>query len=351
MLDYQAIRPYIFKLDPESAHSIVEALCKIAPKIPMLLPFLSKRFCIEDSILEQEIDGMSFYNPVGLAAGFDKNAVMLESLCALGFSHLELGAVTPLAQSGNEKPRLWRYVEEESIQNAMGFNNEGLEVIAKRLRDSYPFVLPLGVNIGKNKATKQEEAIKDYEILAKGLVEVSDYLSVNISSPNTPNLRDLQNESFIRDLFLSLKEIYSKPIYLKIAPDLSIDEILKLSKVALDNGAKGLILTNTTLDYSLVANPQSVGGISGKVLAQKSKEILKEVAKVFYKDATIISVGGISSAQDVYGRIRLGAKLIQVYSALIFQGPALIKNMNLGVIECLRKDGFKNIQEAIGADL
>ena len=351
MADYRTIRPYIFKLNPENAHTIVESLCKIAPKIPMFLPYLSKKFCIEDSLLEQEIDGMNFYNPVGLAAGFDKNAVMLESLCALGFSHLELGAVTPLAQSGNEKPRLWRHVEEESIQNAMGFNNDGLEVIAKRLKNFYPFVLPLGVNIGKNKATTQENAIHDYEILAKGFAEISDYLSVNISSPNTPNLRDLQNEDFIKDLFAALRKVYFKPIYLKIAPDLSIDEILKLSKVALDNGAKGLILTNTTLDYSLVANPQSVGGISGKVLAQKSKEILKEVAKVFYKDTTIISVGGISSAQDAYERIRLGAKLVQIYSALIFEGPTLIKKMNLGVAECLRKDGFNNIKEAIGADL
>lgn len=351
MLDYKTLRPFLFKLEPEEAHKIIECLCQIAPKIPMLLAALSKRFCIQDEALAQNINGLDFYNPVGLAAGFDKNALMIESLCALGFSHLELGAVTPFLQIGNEKPRLWRHIQEESLQNAMGFNNQGAEIIAQRLEQYYPFVLPLGINIGKNKTTPQEKAQDDYITLAQKFKDVSDYLSLNLSSPNTPNLRDLQNEAFINELLKSLIAFYPKSIYLKISPDLAIDEILKLSEAAINAGIKGLILTNTTLDYNLVANPKEKGGISGKVLANKSKTILKEVAKTFYKKTTLISVGGISNAQEAYERLKLGASLIQVYSAMIFEGPSLVFNLNKGILELLRQDGLNHIQEAIGVNL
>lgn len=354
MLNYQAIRPFVFKINPETAHSIVEFMAKVAPKIPVLLPFLSCKNCIKDSILSQEIDGMVFYNPVGLAAGFDKNATMVESLCALGFSHLELGAVTPLAQSGNDKPRLWRHIQEESIQNAMGFNNEGANAVGMRLDRCYPFAIPLGINIGKNKATAQEDAIKDYVALTKAFSNNSDYLSVNISSPNTPNLRDLQNEAFIKELFNALCAIYSKPIYLKIAPDLSIDNALGLVECAIDAGAKGIIATNTTLDYSLVKQPQEKGGISGKVLAPKSREMLKQIAlalKSKQKCATIISVGGIADAQEAYTRIRLGANLVQVFSGMIFEGPSIVSAINRGLKQILERDGFNHIGEAVGVDL
>lgn len=354
MLHYQNLRQFIFRLDPEVAHSIVEFVCAFAPKIPALLPFVSKKFCFDDSILFQEIDGMRFYNPVGLAAGFDKNATMLESLCALGFSHLELGAVTPLAQSGNEKPRLWRHINEESIQNAMGFNNDGANAVSMRLDKCYPFVLPLGVNIGKNKLTSQENAIKDYTALARIFEKNTDYLSVNISSPNTPNLRDLQNETFVKELFLALCEIYKKPIYLKLSPDLSIESALSLVECAIDNGAKGIIATNTTLDYSLVVNSKEKGGISGKVLAPKAREMLKQIAltlKASKCKTTLISVGGITNAQEAYTRIRLGANLVQVFSAMIFEGPSLVKNINKGLKEYLERDGFNHISEAIGVDL
>lgn len=354
MLNYQTLRPFIFKTNPETAHSIVEFMAKVAPKIPMLLPFLSCKNCIKDSILSQEIDGMRFYNPVGLAAGFDKNATMIESLCALGFSHLELGAVTPLAQSGNDKPRLWRHIKEESIQNAMGFNNEGMSVVNARLKNLFPFVVPLGVNIGKNKVTPQEESLKDYLTLARNFAQSSDYLSVNLSSPNTPNLRDLQNTDFIQELFSNLCQVYTKPIYLKIAPDLEIDSALNLIETAIKRGAKGIIATNTTLDYSLVAQPQDRGGISGKVLASKSREMLKQIA-LYLKNAnqkiTLISVGGISNAQEAYTRIRLGANLVQVFSALIFEGPSLVRQINLGLKNSLERDGFNHISEAVGVDL
>ncbi|MCI5969282.1 dihydroorotate dehydrogenase (quinone) [Helicobacter sp.] len=354
MLHYQNLRPFLFKLNAEVAHSIVEYVCKIAPKIPCALPYVAKQSFVCDAILEQEIDGMHFYNPVGLAAGFDKNATMIESLCALGFSHLEVGAVTPLAQSGNEKPRLWRHSNEESLQNAMGFNNDGANAVSMRLDECYPFVLPLGVNIGKNKSTSQEDAIKDYTALARIFKTNTDYLSINISSPNTPNLRNLQNATFIKELFGALREIYKKSIYLKISPDLRVDDALSLVECAIDNGAKGIIATNTTLDYSLVTNSKEKGGISGRVLAPKSREMLEQIAKSLKtkkRKTTLISVGGIANAQEAYERIRLGANLVQVFSAMVFEGPSLVKNINMGLKEFLERDGFNHISEAVGVDL
>lgn len=354
MLEYKNLRPLIFKTNPETAHNIIEFACKYAPKIPALLPTLAKYYCIKDSILSQEIDGMQFYNPIGLAAGFDKNATMVESLCVLGFSHLELGAVTPLAQSGNDKPRLWRHIQEESIQNAMGFNNEGVSAVNARLKKLFPFAIPLGVNIGKNKITPQEEAIKDYLSLARNFTQTSDYLSINISSPNTPNLRDLQNSIFVQELFGELCKVYEKPIYLKISPDLEIDSALSLVEAALDNGAKGIIATNTTLDYSLVKQPQEKGGISGKVLASKSREMLKQIALMLKnksQKATLISVGGIADAQEAYARIRFGANLVQVFSGMIFEGPSIVRTINMGLKQILERDGFNHISEAVGVDL
>lgn len=354
MLHYPNLRQLMFRLDPETAHNLVEYACAFAPKIPALLPFISKRLCFNDPVLTQTIDGMLFYNPVGLAAGFDKNATMIESLCSLGFSHLELGAITPLAQRGNEKPRLWRHTLEESLQNAMGFNNDGANAVSARLDRCYPFVLPLGLNIGKNKLTAQGDAIKDYIALARIFAENTDYLSINVSSPNTPNLRDLQNTTFLKELFAALREIYAKPLYLKISPDLAIDVALSLTQCAINSGANGIIATNTTLDYSLVANPKEQGGISGKALATKSRETLKQIAKYLKTEThkmTLISVGGIGDAKEAYRRIKLGANLIQLFSAMIFKGPSLIYTINKNLKELLERDGFNHISEAVGVDL
>lgn len=354
MLQYQTLRPLIFKLDPEVAHNVAQSIARILPKIPFVLPFIANQNCVNANILHQSIDGMDFYNPVGLAAGFDKNATMVETLCALGFSHLELGAVTPKPQIGNPKPRLWRHIYEESIQNAMGFNNMGATHIARRLNAYYPFVLPLGLNIGKNKDTPNAEALQDYIRLAKNFAHNTDYLSINISSPNTPDLRALQNTDFIKELFNQLRPLYSKPIYLKLAPDLAINEALELIEIAIDSGAKGIIATNTTLDYSLVTNPYDKGGISGKVLAPKSRAMLKEIALFLRqknKQTTLISVGGIMDAQEAYTRIKLGAHLIQIFSGLIFKGPFLASAINQELKALLERDGFTNIAQAVGVDL
>jgi dihydroorotate dehydrogenase len=302
-------------------------------------------------MLKQKIWNLEFKNPVGVAAGFDKNATMIPAWPVLGFGWGEIGAVTPKPQPGNPKPRAWRWPEFEAIQNAYGFNNEGVEVIKKRLSKIYPFVLPIGANIGKNKKTPEVEAIEDYKILVNELKDVVDFFVVNISSPNTPGLRELLNAEFISKLFNELKEITSKPILIKFSPDMEDEDIINLANLSVINGADGIIVTNTTVNYDLIDTPVKKGGISGKPLAKRSFEVLKIVASQVFGKVPIISVGGIDSAKEAYKRIRAGASLLQIYTAIIYKGPSVVRDINKGLIELLKKDGFSHISEAIGADI
>ena len=352
MIDYQTVKNILFKFQPESAHNIAEFAFRYASFIcPSLLSCYAKKHFITDESIRQNIEGMDFLNPVGLAAGFDKNATMIKTLSALGFGHIEYGTLTPKPQSGNPKPRLFRYPEFNSLQNAMGFNNEGMETISKRVSRLYPYTIPLGANIGKNKVTPLKNAIDDYAVLINRFKDLADYLVINISSPNTKGLRDLQNEEFIKSLFdLALKKT-NKPIFLKIAPDMDIDQALSISNTALNHGAKGIIATNTTIDYSLLPNAKDFGGISGEVLKEKSYNFFKSLSQELFGKITLISVGGISSANEAYKRIKAGASLIQIYSSFIFQGPKVIEDINTGIIKLLKEDGFSHISEAIGADL
>jgi len=348
---YNKIKPLLFKLDPETAHHLAEIALSTARRCPLFFNWMTEQYFIDDKSLNQKIWGLDFKNPVGSAGGFDKNAKMIQALPSLGFGWGELGAVTPKPQAGNEKPRVWRHIEEKSLQNAFGFNNDGVEVISKRLEKIYPFVLPLCMNIGKNKTTPDEKAIEDYKILVEKLKDKIDFFTVNVSSPNTPNLRKLLNEEFIANLFKELKTITSKPILIKLSPDMDIDLAINVAKVATENGADGIIATNTTVDYSLVKNPQNRGGLSGAVLKEKSYIMFVHLAKEFFGKTTLISVGGIDSAEEAYRRIKAGASLIQVFTAFIYQGPELIKKINEGIVELLKKDGYSHISQAIGADL
>lgn len=350
MIDYQTLKPWLYKLDPESAHRVAECVLRL-PNICQIPfnPFLKSHF-ITNSILSQELFGRTFLNPVGLAAGFDKNATMIRGMQILGFGFTEIGTVTPKEQDGNPKPRMFRHIEEESIQNAMGFNNDGLLRVQKRLKSIFPFTTPIGVNIGKNKLTSDANAIEDYITLIKSLHTLGDYLVINISSPNTPGLRDLQNEEFIAKLFTEAKDITSKPILLKISPDMEADDAVMLTKMAVEKGADGIIATNTTIDYSLVKNPYAVGGLSGAVLKNKSFEIFDAIASELYGKTTLISVGGIDSAKEAYKRIKAGASLVQIYSGLIFHGYDMVKNINTELTELIMADGYANITEAIGSD-
>jgi len=293
---------------------------------------------------------VSTSQPCQPGAGFDKNGQYITAMPTMGFGFTEIGTVTPLPQDGNPKPRLFRLIEDQSIQNAMGFNNKGSDYMLQRLEKLYFFDYPLGINIGKNKVTPEDEALKDYEILFKSFKEYGDYIVINISSPNTPGLRDLQNENFIKAIFEMAKEITTQPVLLKIAPDMEPEDAIALCKTAVDAGAAGIIATNTTIDYSLTSHAKDFGGISGALLTEKSYQLFKAVAKELYGKTLLISVGGIDSAEEAYRRIKAGASLVQVYSMLVYRGPALIKEINEGLVTLLKNDGYNHISEAIGAD-
>ncbi len=349
-MDYEKIKPFFFRLDPETAHHLVTGALQIGEALPQIFnPWIEKNF-LDDPRLRQELFGRTFPNPVGLAAGFDKDAELIRSMTALGFGFTEVGTVTPKPQPGNPRPRLWRHIEEEALQNAMGFNNKGSYHMQMKLKKRYPYVTPIGVNIGKNKVTPEREALKDYEHGIKAFRSLCDYLVINISSPNTPGLRDLQNEAFIDALFDMGKNLTDRPILLKIAPDMSAEQAVTLCARAVEAGADGIIATNTSIDYSLVESPKEVGGISGRVIREKSFEIFDSVARELFGKTVLISVGGIDSGYEAYRRIKAGASLVQVLTGLIFKGPELAGSINRTLLHLLENDGYETITDAIGAD-
>jgi len=351
LFSYETLKRVMFNFEPETAHLVAGFGLKALPFCPPLYNKIRSHYFVDETILHQNIFGQEFKNPVGLAAGFDKNGEYIKATPALGFGYTEIGTITPLAQSGNQKPRLFRLIEDESIQNAMGFNNKGADFMLKKLKKLKSFDYPIGINIGKNKVTSEDRAIDDYKKLFEIFKDFGTYIVINISSPNTPGLRDLQNEKFIKEVFGVGKSITTKPILLKIAPDMSSQDAIDISKVALSAGASGIIATNTTIDYSLTPHAKDFGGISGKLLKDKSYHLFKDLASEVFGKGILISVGGIDSADEAYKRIKAGANLIQVYSMLIYRGPNLIKEINEGLIKMLKADGFENINQAVGADL
>ncbi|MBD3790169.1 MAG: quinone-dependent dihydroorotate dehydrogenase [Campylobacterales bacterium] len=350
LCSYENLKKILFKLDPETAHTLASIGLRTVTNCPLLLRFFKNRYFVTHPMLQQEIFGRTFQNPVGLGAGFDKNGQYIAAMPTLGFGFTEIGTVTPRPQDGNPKPRLFRLIEDNSIQNAMGFNNKGSYYMLQQLKKLYFFDYPIGINIGKNKITPENEALRDYETLFKAFKDHGDYIVINISSPNTPGLRDLQNEHFIKAIFAMAKEITSQPVLLKIAPDMEPEDAISLCKTAVDAGAAGIIATNTTIDYSLTPHARNFGGISGALLKEKSYQLFKAIGKELYGKTLLISVGGIDSAEEAYRRIKAGASLVQVYSMLVYKGPALIKEINEGLITLLQKDGYNHISEAIGAD-
>ncbi|WP_027327032.1 dihydroorotate dehydrogenase (quinone) [Helicobacter pametensis] len=346
---YSIIKNVLFRFDPELDHRVVEFCLRHIAPLPIVSDWMASQFCYLDEALGVEVEGLKFANPVGLAAGFDKNATMIEGLSLMGFGFVELGSITLTPQSGNPKPRIFRFVQEESLQNAMGFNNDGSRMIAQRIAKLYPYRNPLVINLGKNKDAT--DALKNYEENLKVFKELGDAYVFNISSPNTPNLRDLQNEQFVKELFVMAREHTQKPLFVKICPDNAIDATLRVCESALSGGASGIIATNTTTDYSLLQNPKEIGGISGKALRNKSREVFYEISKEFFGKATLISSGGIFDGEEAYSRIKMGASLVEIYSALIFEGPSVCKRVNKDLQILLRADGFKNISEAIGVDI
>lgn len=351
MLGLKALHKALLRLAPEAAHDRAIDAMRLAQSVGVPLRWLRQQCVVRDRRLEQTIWGVRFPNPVGLAAGYDKNAQVLDAMAALGFGFLEVGTVTPLPQRGNPKPRVFRHPEQRSLQNALGFNNAGGDAVAARLRRQGTCPVPLGINIGKNKKTKAAEAIGDYETLVDQLAEFSDYLVINVSSPNTPGLRDMQRQETVVDLVKRCQEKTSRPVLVKLAPDLEDGEAVELSQASVDAGAAGIVVTNTTIDYSLLPGAEPRGGLSGEVLQERSLEVLRLVAGHLRGRSRLISVGGIGSAQEVYTRLKAGASLVQLYTALIYEGPLLVNRLLRGLQALMERDGVNTVEEVIGADL
>ena len=346
-----AIHSLLLRMDPETAHSLAMSGLRRLQQVAPALQRFERQHRMVDSRLVQEIWGRQFLNPIGLAAGFDKDALAVPALAAMGFGFLEVGTVTPKPQAGNPRPRLFRHRELRSLQNAMGFNNAGMESLRRRLAETWPPPVPIGVNIGKNRQTELSTAAEDYRVLVRHLKATADYFVVNISSPNTPGLRDLQQSDAVARLLEVCQEETDTPVLVKLSPDMEDQAAADLAHVAVDGGAAGLVLTNTTVDYELVPDAQPVGGLSGRVLRRRSLELLNVVASEVFGRCVLISVGGIESATDAYTRLRAGAHLVQIYTALIYGGSRLVREINEGLLSLLDQDNVADVPSAIGLDV
>lgn len=332
------IRPLLFKFDPEEVHHFTFKSLRVLFRIPGISNLLRKKYLVEDVRLEREVFGIKFKNPVGLAAGFDKNAQLYKELDSLGFGFIEIGTVTPKPQEGNDKKRLFRLKEDNAIINRMGFNNEGVEAAVKRLKSNKNVLI--GGNIGKNKSTPNEEAVNDYLICFDALFEYVDYFVVNVSSPNTPNLRELQDKEPLMHLLQTLQNrnkerISPKPILLKIAPDLTDSQLMDIIDIISQTGIAGVIATNTTISREGLTSEQrnEMGGLSGKPLKARSTEVIRFLSKNSNNSFPIIGVGGIHSAEDALEKLRAGASLVQLYTGFIYEGPALIREINERILQ------------------
>ena len=336
---YQLIKPIFFKFDPEDVHYfVVKRLQWFNDKFPLGKTILRSSFDVNIKGLEREVFGIKFKNPVGLAAGFDKNGEYIEALSNLGFGFIEVGTVTPLPQPGNDKPRMFRLEEDSALINRMGFNNKGVDTLAERLRllRSKNSDIVVGGNIGKNKNTPNEDAVNDYIKCFDRLFDVVDYFVVNVSSPNTPGLRELQEKEPLMHLLNTLQQRNSKngvsrPILLKIAPDLTNEQLDDIVEIVLQTKIAGVIATNTTIDRNGLYTPEKTakeaGGLSGKPLTLRSTEVVRYLSNKSNKAFPIIGVGGIHSPQDAKDKLEAGAALVQLYTGFIYEGPALVKRI------------------------
>jgi dihydroorotate dehydrogenase len=331
------IRPILFKFDPEKVHYFTFSLIRFLYKIPFVGTLINLYYEVKSPKLEREVFGLKFKNPVGLAAGFDKDAKLYNELSNFGFGFIEIGTLTPKPQAGNPKKRLFRLQEDSAIINRMGFNNGGVEDAIIRLKKNKTVLI--GGNIGKNKTTPNEEAVHDYVICFEALFDYVDYFVVNVSSPNTPNLRELQEKEPLKALLntlqnLNLKKSKPKPILLKIAPDLTNEQLLDIIEIVNETKIAGVIASNTTVsrDGLESANKSEIGGLSGKPLTNRSTEVIRFLSEKSNKSFPIIGVGGIHSAKDALEKLDAGASLVQLYTGFIYEGPKLIKKINKALL-------------------
>lgn len=339
------VRPFLFLFDPEAIHHFVFKVLSLKGKIPGFNTLLKFLFDFQDPRLEKTLFGIRFFNPVGLAAGFDKDAKLIDELACFGFGFIEIGTLTPNPQLGNEQPRLFRLPKDKALINRMGFNNEGVEAAVERLRKRNSKVI-IGGNIGKNKDTPNDKAFSDYMLCFEALYPYVDYFVVNVSSPNTPGLRELQDKAPLMQLMLHVKGLSKskakvKPVLLKIAPDLNIDQLNDIIEILKETKTDGVIATNTTISRDgLLTQSEEVsaigmGGLSGKPLTDRSNEVISYLRKNLGPDYPIIGVGGIMNPQDALDKLNAGADLIQLYTGFIYEGPGVIKRINKAFVKSL----------------
>ncbi|MBS1647420.1 MAG: quinone-dependent dihydroorotate dehydrogenase [Bacteroidetes bacterium] len=336
------IKPILFLFNPERAHHVAFFALRLFLRFSFLKKTTTAWFSNTSQATGTKVAGITFPNKVGLAAGLDKNALLIDELTCMGFGFIEIGTLTPKAQPGNEKPRLFRLPKDQALINRMGFNNDGVDAAVVRLAKRKNKNVVVGGNIGKNKITPNEQAVQDYLICFHALFDVVDYFVVNVSSPNTPNLRDLQEKKPLTELLNTLqkeneKKENRKPIFLKIAPDLTDTQLKDIIEIVVETKIAGLIATNTTTSRSYLKTPTTeveamgIGGLSGKPLAQRSTEIIRFLRAHLPPYVAIIGVGGIHSPADALEKIQAGADLIQIYTGFIYEGPALIKAINKAI--------------------
>ncbi|MFC7439942.1 quinone-dependent dihydroorotate dehydrogenase [Laceyella putida] len=356
---YATLRRMLFNMDPEAAHEMTIKGLQLLQTLPPLSRLYQKSMAVVDPRLQTTHLGLTFPNPVGLAAGFDKHATVYPGLAALGFGFVEVGTLTPRPQSGNPKPRLFRLPEDEAVINRMGFNNHGMEQ-AKHAFDALPRpAIPIGINLGKNKDTPNEEAALDYQKGLETLYAYGDYFVINISSPNTVGLRDLQQAAALKELLtavlgkrdqLAAAQGMTRPVLLKVAPDLTREQVEDIIIAALELGIDGIIATNTTLARDGLTSSRQVetGGLSGRPLTARSTEFIHHVYQLTKGRVPIIGVGGVFNGQDAFDKIKAGANLVQVYTGMIYRGPSIAKWINQELLRLLEQEQLSSIEEAVG---
>ncbi len=377
---YSLVKPLLFRLEAERAHKLIAGLLRAASRTP-LLDLIRVFADYSDPILATACAGLPFQNPLGLAAGFDKRGTLIRPMAALGFGHVEVGTVTPRPQPGNDRPRLFRLPEDRALINRLGFNSPGMIAVARNLRDYRPpttdhCLFPssvacpersrrvgrqssvvVGVNIGKNRTTPLDRAAEDYRAAFFALAPLADYVAINISSPNTPELRRLHERTALEALLSELARLNHglaapRPLFLKVSPDETREQLADAAQAGATAGIAGLIATNTTLARGGLrsAHAGQAGGLSGQPLQQQARHTIAELFALTGGAPPIIGVGGVASAADAYAHIRAGASLVQLYTGLIYEGPGLVYTIKRDLARLLRRDGFQSVAEAVGTD-
>ena len=368
---HSLLKPLLFRLDAERAHELVAGSLRLAARAPVAPALLRSLFTYDDPILAISCAGLRLANPVGLAAGFDKRAALVGPMALLGFGHVEVGTVTPRPQPGNPRPRLFRLPEDRALINRLGFNSPGMLAVARNLEGwglgaRGPSYLPqpptsspqppiVGVNIGKNRDTPLDRASEDYLAVFVALAPLADYVTVNISSPNTPGLRLLHERAALEELLGALAAAnrrLARPLFLKVSPDETPAQIEQVVQAGCEAGIAGFIATNTTVARPELRSPRAAeaGGLSGRPLAAAAQDTTARIYRLVGGRLPVIGVGGIASAEDAYARIRAGASLVQLYTGLVYEGPGVVRAINRGLARRLRRDGLASIVEAVGIE-